>query len=64
MREKILEEIIELGLLYLRLPENSGESIGVWTGRHCPSDPVLNAVIFREELWAKLKELSQQIHRL
>ena len=65
MKDELVETIMELCGLYLKLGELIRTGGIVRTNkREILTDPVCDAVIFREEIWRKLLGLLQKIHRL
>lgn len=65
MRDELVETIMDLCDLYLKLGEvNRSSSIIQAYKRDLSIDTICDAIFFREEIWKKLLEVLQKIHRL
>lgn len=65
MRDEIVETIMDLCDLYLKLGEvGRSSSIIRANKRNLSTDSIYDAIFFREEIWKKLLEVLQKIHRL
>lgn len=65
MRDEIVETIMDLCDLYLKLGEvGRSSSIIRANKRYLSIDSIYDAIFFREEIWKKLLEVLQKIHRL
>ena len=65
MKDELVETIMDLCDLYLKLGEVGRSSSIIRTNkRYLPTDSIYDAIFFREEIWKKLLEVLQKIHRL
>ena len=65
MRDEIIETIMDLCDLYLKLGEVSRSSSIIRANKKDLSiNTIYDAIFFREEIWKKLLEVLQKIHRL
>lgn len=65
MRDEIVETIMDLCDLYLKLGEVCKSSSIIRANRRDSSiNTICDAIFFREEIWKKLLEVLQKIHRL
>lgn len=65
MKDELIETIMDLCDLYLKLGEVSRSSSIIRANKRDLSiDTICDAIFFREEIWKKLLEVLQKIHRL
>lgn len=65
MKDEIVETIMDLCDLYLKLGETcKSSSIIRAKGKDSYVNSICDAIFFREEIWKKLLEVLQKIHRL